>query len=218
MLSVNTRILGYMIILSIFSILPIKPLLANTKAVVQKPTKKFLNPLTRKWMTREQVRLLNIAHTIGMDDGSEEHANLLQAILMQETHAGYYGRIGDTDAPVGKRSYGVMQVKLITAWDVLKNNPEMGQFNTDEELLIRLMTDDHFNISIASKHLVALRNSTRRYAQAVMAYNTGLSKAKRHWYPEKFRYVKKISRYINKVITPFNKRFGNKHLQVAFGQ
>lgn len=221
MLRVITRLLSYILVASLFSLLPGKSLLANTKASVQKQTdsvKKFRNPLNRIWMTREQVRLLNIAHKIGMNDGTSEHASLLQAILMQETQAGHYGRIGDTDAPVGKRSYGVMQIKLITTRDVLKRYPEMGRFKTDEELIIKLMTDDHFNISIASLHLLGLRNSTKRYAQAVMAYNTGLSKARRHWYPEKFRYVKKIGVYIDKVITPFNKRFGNKHLRVAFNQ
>ncbi|MDH5182592.1 MAG: hypothetical protein OEX12_01760 [Gammaproteobacteria bacterium] len=221
MLSVNRRLISYILVVSLLSLFPAKAPLANTKLTEKKQTvstKKFWNPLTNNWMTKEQVRLLNIAHNIGMDDSSKEHANLLQAILMQETHAGHYGRIGDTDAPVGKRSYGVMQIKLITARDVLKKHPDMGNFNTDEELLIKLMTDDYFNISIASKHLLVLRNNSKRYAQAVMAYNTGLSKAKRHWYPEKFRYVKKITLYIDKVITPFNKRFGNKQLKVAFNQ
>jgi hypothetical protein len=177
--------------------------------------KGFWNSLSRRWLTGEQVKLLNLAHHIGIEEDGEEHAAMLQAIMMQESHAGNYGRIGDVNADVGKRSYGVMQVKLITAYDVLKNYPEMGSFKTEESLIVKLVTDDAFNIRIASKHLMMLRKHTKRDAQAVMAYNTGLNKAMAHWYPEKFRYVRKVKRYLVHVVAPFNKRFGNEGQIVA---
>lgn len=169
---------------------------------------KFWNSLSRHWLTQDQIRLLNLAHHVGMEEDGYEQASLLQSILMQESHAGKYGRIGDVHAELGKRSYGVMQVKLITAYDVLKSYPELGHFKTEEGLIIKLVTDDEFNIRIASKHLMMLRKHTKRDAQAVMAYNTGLSKALAHWYPEKFRYVRKVNRYLKYVVQPFNKHFG----------
>jgi hypothetical protein len=182
---------------------------ADTHAKAHKANSgKFWNRLSRHWLTREQIKLLNLAHHIGMEESGEGQAEMLQAILMQESHAGNYGRIGDTHADVGKRSYGVMQVKLITAYDVLKQYPEMGHFKTEEGLIVKLITDDEFNIRIASKHLTMLRKRTKRDAQAIMAYNTGLRKAVRHWYPEKFRYVRKVNRYLKYVVAPFNKRFG----------
>jgi len=183
--------------------------IAATHAKAHKPSKgKFWNRLSRHWLTQEQIQLLNLAHHIGMEEDGTEQATLLQGILMQESHAGNYGRIGDVHAEMGKRSYGVMQVKLITAYDVLKNYPEMGSFKTEEGLIIKLVTDDEFNIRIASRHLLMLRKRTKRDAQAIMAYNTGLSKAIAHWYPEKFRYVRKVDRYLKYVVIPFNKRFG----------
>ena len=217
---VTSKTLAYLTATLLLATLPAETMAGNAMAASQTKQHKahnngFWNTLSRRWLTREQIELLNLAHRIGMDEDGEEHAAMLQAILMQESHAGNYGRIGDVDADVGKRSYGVMQVKLITAYDVLKKFPEMGSFKTDEGLLIRLVTDDAFNIRIASKHLLMLRKNTRREAQAVMAYNTGLNKAMAHWYPEKFRYVRKVKRYLVHVVAPFNQRFGNEGQIVA---
>ncbi|MBD3669860.1 MAG: hypothetical protein HUJ29_03730 [Gammaproteobacteria bacterium] len=187
----------------------------SVSAQQHKHDKGFWNSLSRSWLTREQIDLLNLAHRIGMESDGEAHAAMLQSILMQESHAGRFGRIGDTNADIGKRSYGVMQIKLITANDVLARYPSMGRFKTEEDLIIKLVTDDYFNIQIASRHLLLLRNHTKREAQAVMAYNTGLSKALKHWYPEKFRYVRKVKRYLTHVVTPFNRRYGNEIQTVA---
>ena len=222
MLSPFQRHFSSLLTVFLLTTLPTAPLLANNKSAQQNApaadAEKFWNPLARNWLTTEQIRLLKIAHSVGIEDDSKVHAHLLQAILMQESHAGHYGRIGDIDAPVGKRSYGVMQIKISTARDVLERYPGMGQFTTEEELLIKLVTDDRFNISVASKHLLGLRNNTNRDALAVMAYNAGLRRAKQHWYPEKFGYVIQVRQYISKVITPFNKHFANKNITVALGQ
>lgn len=212
-MSAASKTLAYFTASLLLAALPVHAYAANAtsaaQAKAQKTSKgKFWNSLSHHWLTLQQIQLLNLAHHIGMEEDGVEQASLLQGILMQESHAGHYGRIGDVHAEVGKRSYGVMQVKLITANDVLKNYPEMGNFKTEESLIIKLVTDDEFNIRIASRHLLMLRRHTQRDAQAIMAYNTGLNKALAHWYPEKFRYVRKVDRYLKYVVRPFNKRLG----------
>lgn len=160
------------------------------------------------WLTPAQAELLDLAYRTGYADGGRQQALLLQAILMYETRAGASSRIGDTHSPVGKRSYGIMQIKLITAFDVLKRHRQLGQFATEEALIIRLVTDDRFNLQVASRHLLWLRKQSDFTAQAVMAYNTGLSKAKQHWYPQKFSYVRQIQQYLNEVVMPYNRKRG----------
>lgn len=182
----------------------------DLQALREANQKTFWNPLSRRWLTQEQVQLLNRAYEIGVADGGHDHALLLQAMLMQESHAGNFGRIGDVNAPVGKRSYGVMQVKRGTAHDVLLAYPGLGRFHTEEALIIRLVTDDVFNIRVASKHLLMLRDKTNSDATAVMAYNIGLSKSRRYSKaPEKHRYVSGVRRYLGRLIWPFNHHYGN---------
>ena len=190
----------------------LSPLAAQELASVDnKPSRetiRFWDSVDNVWLTAEQTQLLDLAYTIGKAEGGREHALLLQAILMHETRAGQGHRVGDTHSPVGKRSYGIMQVKLVTAYDTLKRHRNLGEFKTEEDLIIRLVTDDNFNLHVASHHLSWLRRHTNFTAQAVMAYNTGLSKAQNHWYPQKFQYVRKIQRYLDEVVIPYNRRRG----------
>ncbi|HHJ80579.1 MAG TPA: hypothetical protein ENJ65_02985, partial [Candidatus Tenderia electrophaga] len=88
----------------------------------------FWNSRTKSWLIDEQLSLLQTAYEVGYEDGGLEHAELLQSILLQETIAGQLGRIGHMTAPVGKRSYGVMQVKVSAARDVLRKHKEFGRF------------------------------------------------------------------------------------------
>lgn len=169
--------------------------------------KTIWNPLAKSWLTEEQVDLLKQAYDIGYQDGGEPHALLLQSTLLQETIAGQLGRVGHRAAPVGKRSYGVMQVKVSAASDVLEGHPQLGVSHTDEELIVRLMTDDEFNIRIASKYLLFLRDKTSSDAEALVAYNMGLRASKRFEAHEDLRYVKSVNRYFETVVIPFNRKY-----------
>ncbi len=169
--------------------------------------KTIWNPLAKSWLTEEQVGLLKLAYDIGYQDAGEQHAILLQSTLLQETIAGQLGRVGHRAAPVGKRSYGVMQIKVAAALDVLDGHPQLGASRTDEELIVRLMTDDAFNLRIASKFLLFLRNKTNSDAEALMAYNMGLRASKRFEAHEDFYYVKSITRYFESVVVPFNRKY-----------
>jgi soluble lytic murein transglycosylase-like protein len=65
-----------------------------------------------------------------------------------------------------------------------------------------------FNISVASKYLSYLREKTNNDASALVAYNIGLTGARRlvdaH---DQFRYVKNVYRYFENVVIPFNKKY-----------
>ena len=165
------------------------------------------NPLGKFWFTPEQLDLLGMAYTIGYQDGGETHARLVQAVLLQETIAGQLGRLGHLSAPMGKRSYGVMQVKVVAARDVLRMRPQLGSFRTDDQLITRLITDDEFNIRVASAYLKMLRKHEGSDHQALVAYNIGMHAARRVAHAAKFKYVRKVERYLAVVVPSYNDKF-----------
>ncbi len=165
------------------------------------------NPLAKAYLTQEQVDLLMLAFDVGFKDGGVQHAKLIQATMMQETIAGLVGRIGHLSAPVGKRSYGVMQVKVSAATDVLRHHPELGEFRSEEELIAQLITDDKFNIEVASLHIQHLRKFTDTDEQALMAYNIGLRGSRRYKDHASFAYVQGVQRFYQQVILPFNEKY-----------
>lgn len=175
----------------------------------------FWNPLSKTWLTTEQMELLQLAYEIGFEDGGHQHAELVQAILMQETIAGQLGRMGHMTAPVGKRSYGVMQVKVSAARDVLNEYSELGEFRADEELIVALLSNDEFNIRIASKFLLQLGGRSRTMDKSLVAYNIGLSASHSVDDPQSFKYVLGARSYLEEVVRPFNHRFGDAGLRVA---
>lgn len=174
----------------------------------------FWNPLTKSWLTDEQAMLMQTAYEIGLADGGLEHAELLQAVLLQETIAGQLGRIGHMTAPVGKRSYGVMQVKVSAARDVLRHYKQFGRFRSDEELIVALMSDDVFNMRIASRFLLYLKEKTASEDAALVAYNIGLRASRKIGKPEKFKYVVRTRRNLSEVVQHFNRTLGQA-LQLA---
>lgn len=167
----------------------------------------FWNTRTKSWLTDEQTQLLHSAYEIGFEDGGHEHAEILQAVLLQETIAGQLGRIGHMTARVGKRSYGVMQVKVSAARDVLKKHKHFGRFRSDEELIVALMTDDEFNMRIASKFLIFLGQKTDSVEAALVAYNIGLRASRKINDPEYFKYVVRTKRNLKEVVQHFNQKF-----------
>jgi hypothetical protein len=175
----------------------------------------FWNTLTKSWLSDEQINLLLTAYAVGMKDGGREHAEQVQAILLQETIAGQLGRIGHMTAPVGKRSYGVMQVKISAARDMLRKYPEFGRFRSDEELIVALMTDDEFNIRIASKFMKYLKQNTRSVDAALVAYNIGLRASRKISRPQSFKYVVRTRRNLTKVVQNFNNQIIDPVVQVA---
>jgi hypothetical protein len=169
-------------------------------------TRRIWNNLSKAYLTEDQIRLLQLAYDIGSDD---DQAELLQAILMQETIAGKLNRVADIRQPVGKRSYGVAMIKVSAARDVLRMHPYLGKFKTDEELIAELLTNDRFNLTIASKFLLHLRKQTKTVEHALVAYNLGLKASCEKKNHSKYRYAVKVMRYKNAVVAKFNKVMGN---------
>jgi hypothetical protein len=162
-----------------------------------------------------RVRLMNMAYAIGLKDGGHEHGEMLQAVLLQETIAGQLGRIGHMTARVGLRSYGVMQVKVSAARDVLRKNKELGRFRADELLIAELLTNDKFNMRVASKFLMYLKSKTKSYTKALVAYNIGLRASRKISQPNKFKYFVRTQRNLAAVVRPFNQRFADISVQLA---
>lgn len=171
------------------------------------PGETMWNPLDKSWLNAEQLALLGLAYTVGYQDGGKQHARLVQAVLMEETMAGQLGRLGDLSAPLGKRSYGVMQVKVAAAQDVLRHRPWLGSFISNEQLITRLITDDEFNIRVASAYLNHLRRLTGNDDEALVAYNVGMSGARRVMNAAGFKYVQDIERYLTEVVRRYNTKF-----------
>jgi len=181
------------------------------------PEETMWNPLNKNWLSAEQLDLLGMAYAVGYKDGGAGHARLLQAVLLQETMAGQLGRLGHLSAPLGKRSYGVMQVKVAAARDVLRRKPQFGYFASDEQLITRLIADDEFNIHIASAYLKYLRRNTESDHQALVAYNIGISAARRVMdTADDFKYVQNVDRYLDEVVARYNTKFpGRETVRVA---
>jgi hypothetical protein len=173
------------------------------------PEETLWNPLGKSWLSAEQLVLLGMAYNIGYQDGGKTHAKLVQAVLLQETIAGQLGRLGHLSAPLGKRSYGVMQVKVVAARDVLHQRPQLGYFRTDDQLITRLITDDEFNIRVASAYLKMLRSHARSDHKALVAYNIGMNAARRVTDAGDFKYVRKVERYLAVVVRRYNTKFSS---------
>ena len=148
---------------------------------------------------KDQERLLNIAYEEGELIGYPE---TIQGILLQETIAGQLGRMGDYHLGFGKKSYGVMQIRLDTARDMVRRNPELGSYKSDEDLLIRLVTDDEFNIRVGARYFQILMqqhpNAAQGWSRAVSAYNCGS-------HCGVTSYATKVSSHIRSNVKPFNR-------------
>lgn len=135
--------------------------------------------LLPKHLTQHQLSLLNFAYEVAVKDG-HKHPELVQGIIMQETRAGGIKqgepwRVAGISNPPSDRYFGIGQIKLPAAKDVMKRFPEMWQWlntRTDEELQARLIVDDEFNIRMTSKYALIMGLNDRP-GFAVVAYNKG---------------------------------------------
>ncbi len=155
----------------------------------------------------DQARILSMAYSIAKKDG---HANpqLLQGIVMQETLAGAYKTYKVAGQEFGLRTneryYGISQIKLVAAKDVLNRYPELRKefnFHTkeDEEIVAKLIEDDRFNLSVASKYLLVLKSfGYDTIKQLALAYNQGPGGAKNH-NSDTHHYSKGVINYIQKI-------------------
>ncbi len=133
-------------------------------------------------LTERQQEVLALAYDIATKDGHSQ-PHLLQAILLKETNAGEMKSYKVAGHELGlrpnERYYGLGQIKLSAAKEVIKKYPTLlNDFHfhtrTDEEIISKLIENDKFNITIASKYLLILRSlgyDTVKYL--ALAYNQG---------------------------------------------
>lgn len=159
----------------------------------------------------EQQRVLLLAFKEGKRFGFER---TMQSLAFAETIAGRYN-IGDTDQKVGERAYGVAQIKLSTARQVLakhrrfRKHPKYGLLKYDEQLITALMSDEEFNIRVAAYHLHDLylkfkkdgETNKRALDLAIKAYNCGLNRICAN-----DQYLERVRLFRNTLIKEFNKR------------
>jgi hypothetical protein len=153
----------------------------HTMTVLSIPNEGFSVPLPEA-PTHRQSALLAQAYQIAQQDGLRI-PQLLQGILLQESKAGgmasYKVAGQEQGLPTNLRYYGVCQVKLAAAHDVLHLHPELWtkfgfHTHTDEEVIAKLIDDDTFNLSVASKYLLILNQYGYHTAAALaVAYNRG---------------------------------------------
>lgn len=188
-----------------------------------------------KNVTQSQARLLIYAHNIAKADGHRDPA-VLQGIIWQESKAGGFAGhevAGDEyGLRVGKRYYGVGQIKVNAAKDVFKRFPNSfpgfykpsrrvklanGRIRripgvylkTEEEIIAHLIMDKKFNVRVASKYLWILgHNEKRGYSRptnfGVTAYNRGLSRAIGTDY-NNWHYTVAVNKYRKNFLKKFNK-------------
>lgn len=140
-----------------------------------------------KNLSLRQIELLGMAYNIAKVDG-HRYPQLLQGILLQESHAGNLSSYKVAGQEFGlktnERYYGITQIKLAAAKDVLGRFPSVRtefrfQSNTDEEIIAKLIENDKFNLSVASKYLLILKSAGYdTVAKLALAYNQGAGGAK----------------------------------------
>lgn len=163
-------------------------------------------------LSSKQKKLLEIAKIEGDKIGFPE---TIQAILLQETLAGILGPVGDKGNGFGKRSYCHMQIKVDSARNVLKEYPDLGTWETNEELIAELLTNDEFCIKIGSLYFSLLFETTNNWNKAVLAYNRGLRGSK---LGDINNYVRNIKQKIKGIVRPFNNVYMPQDQQVATNQ
>lgn len=137
---------------------------------------------------------------------AKEFSLLLMSIMWQESRAGKFGPVGDIGNGFGRRSYGLMQVKLDAAKRMWRRYPQLGfvycscQIHvimpTEEELISALLTNPNFNVAVAAHYLKYLHDDFHlSWDKAVAAYNRGYWNAKQKHFTDK-PYVPNVKTYM----------------------
>lgn len=133
-------------------------------------------------VTSKQGELLAMAYKIAAKDG-HKYPQILQGLLLQETHAGALKSYRVAGQEFGLKSneryYGLAQIKLAAAKDVIQAYPKLRDrfefhTNTDEEIIANLILNDRYNLEVASKYLLILGSRYKIPPDKLLnAYNQG---------------------------------------------
>ena len=165
-------------------------------------------------LNSDERRLMGMAYV----EGKKGHVNtskILQAILLNETVAGRYGRLGDKDQKDWKRrSYGVMQIQFITAAATL--NQWVGSYGTDKNMLDLLTHDDSFNIWVSRLIVTDLWNMYKDWDYVMLAYNVGTGNIRKYGLKyDPNGYLARAYFHLTSTIIEFNKPFKRAEIMAA---
>ena len=171
----------------ICSVPDLADLIMGEEVAPEPPTPKYEFIKIPETMNASQAALLKYAYEVAEADGHKD-PSVLQGLIWQESKAGGYPGYevaGDEyGLRVGKRYYGVGQIKVSAAKDVFKRFPDdFPGFDkmVDDEIIAYLIMDKKFNIRVASKYLWIMTHRERKDSvfvrptnYAITAYNRGL--------------------------------------------
>lgn len=156
-------------------------------------------------LTSHQGELLTYAYQVAKADG-QRHPEYYEGLIYQESKAGGMKNYKVAGQEFGlktmERYYGVPQLKLSAVKDVLKKYPSLGMFSTDEEIVAKLIYDDHWAIRVGSKYLLMVGEG-RTPEGALVAYNKGEGGA-RGVDPSTNPYAQNILKHVNTVVKSVN--------------
>ena len=182
----------------------------NEALAIQEPQENVIH-ITNGSLTENMSLVFNVGKQIGDPE-------TLEAILLQETNGGRSTLIGNKDSPVGKRSYGLMQVQVCAAREVLERNPSL--FNeyfpkrtyssiADEEVIALLLTNREANVRIAAYHFKYYKAlAGGDWDKTVAGYNGGVVLMQKIKHPAEYGYVKDIREKLTSTVRPFNREHG----------
>lgn len=166
-------------------------------------------PGMKETLSVKQTYILTFAYFTAKKDRARPE--ILQGILWQESKAGEYKgyKVAGQEYGLGpmQRYYGVAQIKLGAARDVLKKYPnEFQKFETDEELIANLILNDEFNVKIASKYLQIIAKSgvTVSRNQQIASYNRGVTGATKV-NVDSFHYTVGVNTHIRRIMDTVNR-------------
>jgi len=128
-------------------------------------------------ITEKQSKLLALAYTVAKENGLK-NPEVMQAVLLQETLAGGI-KTYKVANPGPEAYFGVAQIKLQATKDVLARWPELYSkygfhTRTDDEIKANLIMNDKFNVDVASKYLLILKQVYGYSGKELLnAYNRG---------------------------------------------
>ena len=153
---------------------------------------------------KDKQFVLHLIHNIWSTEKVQPEIG--KAIFLRETRGitNLSSVVGDVSQPRGKRSYGIMQVKVITARDVLRNNPMacIKYFKTSRcdklstaSIVNKLMENMPFNITMAALHYKRLSNMLPS-KMAIAAYNGGVAGVTAKYNHSAFLYANAVTNYV----------------------
>jgi hypothetical protein len=140
-----------------------------------------ITPGNPSGFSKKQITVLTEARQIAQDDG-HPNPKLLQGIALKESKAGEF--LPSSRRQMFAPQYGIMQIKTVAARAVLEAHDLWSEFGfrtrSNDEIKLRLINDDRFNMTIASKYLKHLREvyQLKSETSLLCAYNQGPSGVK----------------------------------------